>query len=60
MKKRVVCGKCGAILEYDDKSVCEGNRDYENIVCPICKSIVGTVFTDLLPTARVIKIRKVD
>lgn len=45
----------GSILEYDDKSVWEGNRDFEDITCPICKKIVATVFTDLVPVVRVIK-----
>ena len=44
-----------SILEYDDKSVWEGNRDFEDITCPICKKIVATVFTDLVPVVRVIK-----
>ena len=54
MKRQVVCGKCGANLEYDDKSVWLGNRDHEDICCPVCKNVVDTVFTDLIPTVRVI------
>ena len=55
MFKKITCDKCKSILEYDDKSVWEGNRDLENITCPICKKIVATVFTDLVPVVRVIK-----
>ena len=55
MKRQTVCGKCGATLEYDDKSVWLGNRDHEDISCPVCKNVVDTVFTDLIPTVRVIK-----
>ena len=36
MVKRVMCPKCGAICEYDDKSVWEGNRDFEDVECQIC------------------------
>ena len=42
MFKKVTCDKCKSILEYDDKSVWEGNRDFEDITCPICKKIVAT------------------
>ena len=55
MVKRVMCPKCGAICEYDDKSVWEGNRDFEDVECPICGYVLATVFTDLLPKARVIQ-----
>lgn len=59
VKRQVTCAKCGSILEYDDKSVWEGNRDHEDVRCPVCKSIVATVFTDLIPTVRVIEKGKV-
>lgn len=55
MKRRVVCEECKSTLEYDDRSVCSGNRDREDIKCPICKNIVDTVFTDLIPNVRVIQ-----
>ncbi len=58
MIQRVTCDKCGAISEYDDKSVWEGNREQEDVECPICKNIIGCAFTDLVPVARPIKKEK--
>lgn len=55
MKRQVICEKCEPVLEYDDGSVWLGNREREDISCPICKNIVDTVFTDLIPNVRVIK-----
>lgn len=56
MLKRVICNKCKSILEYDDKSVWEGNRDFEDFICPVCKNVVATVFTDhQIPVVRLIK-----
>ncbi len=52
---RVSCEKCGAVLEYQNKSVCEGNRDSEDVKCPVCKNVVGSVFTDLIPEVRLVK-----
>ena len=52
MLKRVVCNKCNSVLEYDDKSVCEGNRDFEEVNCPKCRNVVARVFTDLCPRIR--------
>ena len=60
MKRQAVCEKCGSILEYDDKSVWLGNRNHEDICCPICKNIVDTIFTDQIPSVRVIKKGKMD
>lgn len=60
MWRQVECEKCHSVLEYDDKSVWLGNRDYEEISCPICRNIVGRVFTDQNPTARIIKKGEVD
>lgn len=34
--KRIKCPNCGAIIEYDYKTVFEGNRDFEEIDCPDC------------------------
>ena len=56
MKIQVVCEKCGSILEYDNRSVCLGNRESEDVPCPICQNAVDTVFTDLIPAVRIIKI----
>ena len=55
MVHQVTCKKCGSLLEYDDKSVWEGNRDFEDVDCPVCGEVIATVFTDLIPTARLIK-----
>lgn len=55
MKRRVVCGKCHSTLEYDDKSVWLGNRDREDIRCPVCENIVDTVFADQIPTVLVVE-----
>lgn len=54
MIKRVTCSKCGSVLEYDNRSIHEGNRDFEEFDCPICGYMIDTVFTDLLPNIRVI------
>lgn len=55
MIHRVICDGCGSELEYDDKSVWEGNREHEDYECPICGTVVGSAFTDAIPTVRVIK-----
>lgn len=55
MIRQVTCDKCDSILEYDDKSVWEGNREREDVVCPVCGNIIGRPFTDLIPVARLIK-----
>lgn len=55
MIHRVTCNKCGSISEYGDKSVWEGNRELEDIACPVCGNIIGRAFTDLIPVARLIK-----
>lgn len=54
MWRRVTCEKCGSTIEYDTSSRWEGNREFENIGCPECKSIVAQVFTDLIPQVRLI------
>lgn len=55
MWKKTTCNKCNSILEYEDKSVFEGNREHEDISCPVCKNIVASVFTDLIPSIRLIE-----
>lgn len=55
MIRRVTCNKCGSISEYDNKSVWEGNREHEDVECPVCGNIIGRAFTDLIPVARLIK-----
>ena len=44
MIKRVTCSKCGSVLEYDNRSIHEGNRDFEEFDCPICGYMIDTVF----------------
>ncbi|WP_022750624.1 hypothetical protein [Lachnobacterium bovis] len=53
--KRVQCPNCGAIVEYDDKSVWEGNRDFEEVNCPNCDEYLTRVFTDGFPNPHIIK-----
>lgn len=53
--KRVQCPNCGAIVEYDDKSVWEGNRDFEEVKCPNCDEYLTRVFTDGFPNPHIIK-----
>lgn len=60
MKRQVVCENCNSVLEYDDRSVWLGNRDHEDIMCPVCNSIVDTVFTDQIPIVHVVKKGKKD
>lgn len=55
MIHRVVCAECKSLLEYDDKSVWLGNRDFEDIECPVCRNVIDTVFTDQSPVVRLIK-----
>ena len=55
MIHRVTCDKCNSTLEYDDKSIWEGNREHEDVVCPACGNIIGRPFTDLIPVAQLIK-----
>ena len=45
MVKTVVCEKCGNTIEYEDKSVFEGNREFEEVVCPVCGNELCQVFT---------------
>lgn len=55
MIRTTTCEKCGSVLQYDDSSVWEGNREIEDVVCPVCGNIIGSVFTDLNPVAILIK-----
>lgn len=55
MIRTVVCAKCGATCEYDDRSKWEGNREFEDFKCPICGYVFDTVFTDQFPRVRLIK-----
>ena len=52
---RKKCPKCGALCEYDDRSVWEGNREMEDFRCPICNYILDRIFTDQLPYVRLIE-----
>lgn len=53
--KRVKCPKCGCTVEYNDKSVWEGNRDFEDVECPNCNEHLDRVFTDGFPNPRVVE-----
>lgn len=53
--KRVKCPKCGCTVEYNDKSVWEGNRDFEDVKCPNCNEHLDRVFTDGFPNPRVVE-----
>lgn len=55
MIKRVICPECGSECEYDNKSVWEGNREFEVFECPVCGHVLDRVFTDQLPNVRLIK-----
>ena len=55
MNRRVTCNRCGAVSEYDNQSVWEGNREFEDVYCPTCKNKIGRVFTDLTPRAQLIE-----
>ena len=52
--KRITCKRCKSLIEYDSTSIHEGNRDFEEIVCPRCGYVVTRVFTDLIPSVRLI------
>lgn len=53
--KRVICKNCKNVIEYEDKSVWEGNRDFEDIDCPVCGFKLTRIFTDGFPDPRVVK-----
>ena len=48
MIHRVTCDRCGSISEYDDKSMWEGNREHEDIECPVCGNIIDSALQTLL------------
>ena len=52
--RRVTCPKCGKLVEYEDKSTWEGNRDFEDVNCPSCDEHITRVFTNLLPNPRIV------
>ena len=55
MWHNTVCTKCGSKLRYEKKSVHEGNRENEDIRCPVCKTIIDTVYTDIIPSVIVVE-----
>lgn len=55
MKHSVICPQCGVICEYDDHSIWEGNREQEEFICLECRYVLATVFTDQIPSVRLIK-----
>ena len=54
MLRCITCPKCGKKIEYEDKSVWEGNRDFEDVNCPNCGEYLTRVFTDLFPNPRIV------
>ncbi len=52
--KRIVCPKCGKTIEYDDRSIWEGNRDFEDVNCPNCDEFLTKVFTDGIVYPRIV------
>ena len=58
MIKTVVCEKCGSTIRYEDKSIVEGNRDFEEVNCQICGNNLDCIFTDLIPDPMIVKISK--
>lgn len=52
--KRVVCDECKTVIEYEDKSMWEGNREFEDVNCPVCGNHLDRIFTDLVPNPRVV------
>lgn len=55
MIKYSTCNNCGSLLKYDNTSIHEGLRDFEDVLCPVCGNKIDTVFTDLIPVATVVK-----
>ena len=55
MWQTTTCDKCNSVLKYDNRSVVEGNREHQDVLCPLCKNVVGRVFTDLIPSVYVIQ-----
>ena len=51
MIRCVICSLCGAKVQYDDRSVCEGSREKEDVDCPKCGNLLCRVYTDLIPIA---------
>lgn len=53
MLKKVTCLKHSSILEYDDQSDHEGNKDFD---CPICDYTIAIVFIDFIPVTKHLKL----
>lgn len=54
LMKKIKCPNCGCTVAYEDKSVREGNRDFEDVTCQKCKEYLTKVFTDGFPNPYVI------
>ena len=52
--KRITCQQCKTLIEYDSTSTHEGLRDFEEIECPQCGHVVTRVFTNLIPSVRIV------
>lgn len=55
MIRNLICPNCHSECQYDDKSIWEGNRDMEDILCPVCDELLTRVFTDFNPVVILIK-----
>lgn len=55
MWNTVIYDKCGAVLKYDDRSAWLGNREKEEVECPVCGNVVASVFADSIPNVVLIK-----
>ena len=53
--KIVICPNCGCKVEYESKSIWEGNRELEEVNCPNCNHLLDKVFTDLNPNPKIVK-----
>ncbi|MCR5349690.1 MAG: hypothetical protein K6E20_01720 [Acholeplasmatales bacterium] len=53
--KIIICPKCGCKVEYENKSIWEGNRELEEVNCPNCDYLLDKVFTDLNPNPKIVK-----
>ncbi len=60
MPQKIVCPQCKAVCEFNTKSVWEGNRDFEEYLCPDCGCVLATAFTDQIPNIKIIKHGKIN